>query len=136
MTFAALLRCRRSQRARACLATLVGVVVLAPFANANAPVLRVKGFFCNSKQDYISFLTLQAKGENEEMAAAAVNKRIAKETCAYYVPADAVQTGEQTVIEKGLVFQLQSYLFLPEKVERWSGRVLDYIPQQGDDVDI
>jgi hypothetical protein len=27
------------------------------------------------------------------------------------------------VIEEGLVFKLQSYMFLPEKVERWSGTV-------------
>jgi hypothetical protein len=55
------------------------------------------------------------------MAANAVNKRIAKFSCAYFTPATAVHTGEQTVIEDGIVFKLHSYLFLPEKVERWSG---------------
>jgi hypothetical protein len=91
--------------------------------NADTSIERVRGFFCNAKDDSVAFLVMQAKGENEEMAANAVNKRIAKFSCAYYLPANAIHTGERTVIEDGLVFKLQSYLFLPEKVERWSGTV-------------
>jgi hypothetical protein len=99
----------------------VVALCLGPSANAGPGVERVRGFFCNAKSDSIAFLTYQAKGENEEMAAYAVNKSIAKFSCAYYIPTKAVHTGEQTVIEEGLVFKLQSYLFLPEKVERWTG---------------
>lgn len=85
---------------------------------------RVRGFFCNAKADSIGFLMSQAMGENEEMAANAVNKSLGKFSCAYYLPANAIYTGEHTVMRDGLVFKLHSYLFLPEKVERWSGSVL------------
>lgn len=91
--------------------------------SAEPAIERVRGFFCNAKDDQVAFLLMQAKGENEEIAANAVNKSIAKFSCAYYIPADAIFTGERTVVEGGLVFKLQSYLFLPEKVERWSGSV-------------
>jgi hypothetical protein len=100
----------------------VGASFLAPL-NADPAVERVRGFFCNAKEDQVAFLLTQAKGENEEIAANIVNKSIAKFSCAYYLPANAILTGERTVIEDGLVFKLQSYLFLPEKVERWSGTV-------------
>jgi hypothetical protein len=89
---------------------------------ASAPE-RVRGFFCNAKNDSLDFLLSQASGENEEMAANAVNKSIGKFSCAYYLPANAIFTGEHTVIRDGLVFKLQSYIFLPEQVERWSGSV-------------
>jgi hypothetical protein len=85
---------------------------------------RVRGFFCNEKADSVGFLMQQALGENEEMAANAVNKSIGKFSCAYYLPAEAIYTGEHTVMRDGLVFKLHSYVFLPEKVERWSGSVL------------
>jgi hypothetical protein len=101
----------------------VAALLIAPSATASPGVERVRGFFCNDKGDQVAFLALKAKGENEELAANAVNKRIARFSCAYYTPAKAIHTGEQTVIEEGLVFKLQSYLFLPEKVERWSGTV-------------
>ncbi len=96
---------------------------LTPAADAGPALERVKGFFCNAKNDSIAFLQPKAKGENEEMAANAVNKSIAAFSCAYYIPATAVHTGEHTVIEDGLVFKLESYVFLPEKVERWRGTV-------------
>lgn len=95
----------------------------ASHADPSAPPERVRGFFCNAKNDSLDFLLSQAGGENEEMAANAVNKRIGKFSCAYYLPADAIFTGEYTVIHDGLVFKLQSYIFLPEQVERWSGSV-------------
>lgn len=82
---------------------------------------RVRGFFCNARADSVDFLRTQAGGENEEMAANAVNKRLGKFSCAYYLPADAIYTGEHTIIQDGIVYKLQSYLFLPERVERWSG---------------
>jgi hypothetical protein len=109
----------------------VGAFALAPVANAGPNVERVRGFFCNAKTDQVAFLTLKAKGENEEMAANAVNKSLAKFSCAYYIPATAIHTGEQTVIEGGLVFKLQSYLFLPEKVERWTGTAFGSLQTEG-----
>lgn len=118
-------RSTAAMRLAVCLAG-VGLLTVASGSNAEpAPEPeRVKGFFCNQKTDSIDFLIYQAKGENEEMAANAVNKSIATFSCAYYLPADAISTGEHTVMRDGLVFKLQSYLFLPEKVERWSGSVL------------
>lgn len=117
------------------LAAAVGVLLM-PAASADPSIQRVRGFFCAAKGDSVAFLVAQAKGENEEMAANAVNKSIAKFSCAYYRPADAIQTGEQTVMEDGLVFKLQKYLFLPEKVERWSGSVFGSLqmdaPHQAD----
>ncbi|MDP1906789.1 MAG: hypothetical protein Q8K85_00715 [Hyphomicrobium sp.] len=109
----------------------VGGLVGAARSNAETAQMpeRVRGFFCNEKTDSINFLVNQAMGENEEMAANAVNKSIAKFSCAYYLPADAVYTGEHTVMRDGLVFKLHSYLFLPEKVERWSGSVLGSLQQ-------
>ena len=102
-----------------------------PAATGAGPaVQRVKGYFCNAKSDQVAYLTLRARGESEEMAANARNKEIARFSCAYYIPADAIQTGNHTVIDGGLVYRLQSYLFLPEKVERWSGSVLGAMPQQ------
>lgn len=106
-------------------------LLLMPSANADPSIERVRGFFCNAKDDSVAFLVAQAKGENEEMAAYAVNKRIAKFSCAYYLPANAIHTGEQTVMEDGLVFKLQKYLFLPEKVERWSGTVFGSLQTDG-----
>jgi len=90
---------------------------------------RVRGFFCNDKQDSLDFLRAQATGENEEMAANAVNKSIGKFSCAYYLPADAIYTGEHTVIQNGIVYKLHSFVFLPEKVERWSGTVFGSLQQ-------
>ena len=106
-----------------------GVLTGAPASNAETVPMseRVRGFFCNEKTDSIDFLMNQAQGQNEEIAANSVNKAIAKFSCAYYLPADAIYTGEHTVMRDGLVFKLHSYVFLPEKVERWSGSVLGLI---------
>jgi hypothetical protein len=85
---------------------------------------RVRGFFCNAKADSLNFLLEQASGDNEEIAANTVNKRLGVFSCAYYLPANAVYTGEHTVIQDGLVFKLHSYIFLPERVERWTGSTI------------
>ncbi len=98
-------------------------------AETSAMPERVRGFFCNAKDDSLNFLVAQAGGENEEMAANAVNKSLGKFSCAYYTPADAIYTGEHTVIRDGLVFKLHSFVFLPEKVERWSGTVFGSLQQ-------
>jgi hypothetical protein len=105
---------------------IFGLMALSGRSNADpgAAPERVRGFFCNAKDDSLNFLREQASGENEEMAANAVNKRLGKFSCAYYRPADAIYTGEHTVIQDGLVYRLHSYLFLPEQVERWSGSTI------------
>ncbi len=121
---------RRAGYAAIALAFLTSLCVI-PAADAGPSIQRVRGFFCNAKTDQVNFLVRQAQGENEEMAANGVNKRIASFTCAYYLPANAIPTGEHTVIEDGLVFKLQSYLFLPERVERWSGSVFGSLQQTG-----
>jgi hypothetical protein len=110
---------------------LIVAVCTIPAASAGPSTERVRGFFCNEKTDQIGFLALKARGESEEMAANAVNKNLGKFSCAYYLPATAIHTGEQTVIESGLVFKLQSYLFLPERIERWSGAALGSLQQTG-----
>jgi len=123
-------RSRRQLSAKFAVVALCLAGMVAAFAPpaSNAATMRaperVRGFFCNQKADSINFLMYQAQGENEEIAANAVNKAIAEFSCAYYLPADAIYTGEHTVMEGGLVFKLHSYMFLPEKVERWSGSVL------------
>jgi hypothetical protein len=93
-------------------------------AEPGATPERVRGFFCNAKSHSIDFLREQASGENEEIAANSVNKRLKAFSCAYYLPANAIYTGEHTVIQDGLVYKLHSYLFLPERVERWSGSAI------------
>ena len=114
-----------------CLAAIGMLIAAPPVSTAESVPLpeRVRGFFCDEKTDSINFLMYQAKGENEEMAANAVNKEIATASCPYYLPADAIYTGEHTVMRDGLVFKLHSYVFLPEKVERWSGSVLGSLQQ-------
>jgi hypothetical protein len=98
-------------------------------AESAASPQRVRGFFCNAKADSLNFLLTQAGGENEEMAANAVNKKLGKFSCAYYLPVDAIYTGEHTVIQDGLVYKLHSYVFLPERVERWTGSTIGSLQQ-------
>lgn len=86
-------------------------------------MLRVHGYYCATKAEVLAFLAEQAKGENEEMAANAVNKSVGKLSCAYYTPADALPAERKSAMSDGLVFQLQSHVFLPENVERWTGSV-------------
>lgn len=107
------------------LCAALGAVCLAHGAAANSSETeRVRGYFCDDKADQIAFLNAKARGESEIMAANSVNKRAAKMSCAPYLPATAVPTGDHTIMEGGLVYKLQSYVFLPEKKERWSGTVL------------
>lgn len=97
---------------------------------------RVRGYFCDAKADQIAFLNEKARGETEIMAANAVNKRAAKMSCAPYLPALAIPGKEQTFMDGGLVYKLQSFVFLPEKVERWSGTVLGSLQISAQDQDI
>lgn len=116
----------------------LGAAVLAHGASAGSEraAERVRGYFCDAKSDQIAFLNFKARGETEVMAANAVNKRIAKASCAPYLPAMAIPGEEQTVMEDGLVYKLQSFVFLPEKVERWSGTVLGSLQLTARDQDI
>ncbi len=97
---------------------------------------RVRGYFCDAKTDQIAFLNFKAQGETEIMAANAVNKQTAKMSCAPYLPVMAIPGKEQTVMRDGLVYKLQSFAFLPEKVERWSGTVLGSLQVTARDQDI
>jgi hypothetical protein len=132
----AMLRPLRRTVRNAIAPALMTALCTIPAVGAGPSVERVRGFFCNAKSDQIGFLARQAQGDNEEIAANAVNKRIARFSCAYYLPVSAIPTGEHTVIEGGLVFKLQSYLFLPEREERWSGAVLGSLQQTARDVNI
>jgi hypothetical protein len=116
--------------------SILTTVALLATASAEDRTERVRGFFCDAKSDQIAFLTKQAEGENEIMAADAVNKALAKQSCAYYLPATVIPQGEKTVMADGLVFKLQSYIFLPEKVERWNGTVLGSLQQNAQKQDI
>jgi hypothetical protein len=97
---------------------------------------KVRGYFCDAQADQIAFLNFKARGETEIMAANAVNKGIAKMSCAPYLPVMAIPGKEQTVMKDGLVYKLQSFTFLPEKVERWSGTVLGSLQVTARDQDI
>jgi hypothetical protein len=92
-------------------------------ANA-ADRVRVGGYFCDTRQDQAAFLSLRAAGENEIMAANAVNKSAGRQTCADYISVEVIPGGEKTVMSGGLVFKMQSFTFLPEKAEKWAGTVL------------
>lgn len=83
--------------------------------------IRVGGYFCDTRNDQIAFLSLRASGENEIMAANAVNKSAGKQTCAPYISVEVIPGRENTTMDGGLVFKLQSFTFLPEKAEKWSG---------------
>ncbi|SFV34074.1 hypothetical protein [Hyphomicrobium facile] len=89
-------------------------------ARADDPV-RVSGYFCGAKKDQIAFLQREAAGDTGEIAANTVNKAAGKQTCAFFLPAQAIAMNDQTVISDGIVYKVQSFVFLPEKVERWTG---------------
>ncbi|HET6390650.1 hypothetical protein [Hyphomicrobium sp.] len=101
---------------------LLAVTISCAFgaARADDPV-RVSGYFCGAKKDQISFLQHAAAGETGEIAANIVNKAAGKQTCAFFLPAKAIAGNDQTVISDGIVYKVQSFVFLPEKVERWTG---------------
>lgn len=116
---------------------VLGAAFLAQGASAGSEQAeRVRGYFCDAKADQIAFLNFKARGETEIMAANAVNKGIAKMSCAPYLPVMAIPGKEQTIMQDGLVYKLQSFTFLPEKVERWSGTVLGSLQQTAHDQDI
>lgn len=116
----------------------LGAAVLAhgAIAGSDQQVEKVRGYFCDAKTDQIAFLNFKAQGETEIMAANAVNKQAAKMSCAPYLPAMAIPGKEQTVMDRGLVYKLQSFTFLPERVERWSGTVLGSLQVTAKDQDI
>ncbi|MCC7252304.1 hypothetical protein [Hyphomicrobium sp.] len=119
------------------LVAALGAVCLAQGASAAGEhAERVRGYFCDAKSDQIAFLNFKARGETEVMAANAVNKGVAKMSCAPYLPAMAIPGKEQTVMQDGLVYKLQSFTFLPEKVERWSGTVFGSLQVTARDQDI
>jgi hypothetical protein len=119
------------------LAAFIGALGVAHAASAASDQAEtVRGYFCDAKADQIAFLNHKARGENEIMAANAVNKQVAKASCAPYLPAQAIPGDEQTVMKDGLVYKLQSFTFLPEKVERWSGTVLGSLQTTARDQDI
>jgi len=89
-------------------------------ARSDAPV-RVTGYFCGEKHEQVAFLQREAAGDTEEIAANEVNKVIGKQTCAFFLPANAIPVKDETVMSDGIVYKVQSYVFLPEKVERWTG---------------
>ncbi len=101
---------------------LLAVMAASAFGSAHAddPV-RVSGYFCNAKEDQVAFLQRSAAGDTGEIAANNVNKGAGKQTCAFYRPAQAIPADEQTIISHGIVYKVQSFVFLPEKVERWTG---------------
>jgi hypothetical protein len=89
-------------------------------ARSDAPV-RVSGYFCGAKSEQVAFLAREGAGDSEEIAANTVNKAAGKQTCAYFLPAYAIPANDETAMKDGSVYKVQSYIFLPEKVERWTG---------------
>jgi hypothetical protein len=113
-----------------------GLALVHGAASAGSGEERVRGFFCKSKADQIAFLTEQAKGDNEEIAANSVNKSIGTASCAYFLPLSAIPSDEQTVVAGGLVFKLQKYVFLPEQAEYWTGTVFGSLAAKARDQNI
>ena len=95
-------------------------LLLSSEARSSEPI-EVFGYFCSAKNEQVAFLEHRAAGESEEMAANFVNKTAGKLTCAYFMRAKAIPAHNDTVMSEGLVYNVQSYVFLPEKVERWTG---------------
>lgn len=102
-------------------AALVPLMFILPMTATASDQVRVGGYFCDTRQDQVAFLSLRASGENEIMAANTVNKSAGKQTCAPYMSVEVIPGSEKTMIDNGLVFKLQSFTFLPEKAEKWSG---------------
>lgn len=104
------------------IALFASTVVLCASAPARSddPV-RVSGYFCGQKHEQVAFLQREAAGDTEEIAANEVNKVVGKQTCAFFLPANAIPVKDETVMSNGLVYKVQSFIFLPEKVERWTG---------------
>ena len=96
-------------------------LICAATAAYSSDAVRVGGYFCDTRQDQISFLGLRASGENEIMAAEVVNKSAGRQTCAPYMSVDVIPGREKTTVDRGLVFKVQSFTFLPEQSEKWSG---------------
>ncbi len=105
-------------RALCFLATIAACISGA--ARSDEPV-QVSGYFCGAKNEQVAFLQRQVFGENEEIAANTINKAVGRQSCAFYLPAHAIPVNDQTVMRDGIVYKMQSYVFLPEKVERWTG---------------
>jgi hypothetical protein len=99
------------------LATIAGWSIA---ASSEAPI-RVRGYFCGAASEQIAYMQRLAAGDSEEIAANTVNKSAGKQTCAYFLPADAIPLKDRTIMNGGMVFKVQSFVFLPEKVERWTG---------------
>lgn len=102
-----------------------------PFALAAEPV-RVGGYFCDTRQDQMAFLSLRVAGENEIMAANAVNKSAGKQTCADYNSVSAIPGVENVVTTDGLVLKVQSFTFLLENAEKWAGTFFGMLNQVAD----
>lgn len=104
------------------IALLVSSVIICASAPARSddPV-RVSGYFCGQKHEQVAFLQREAAGDTEEIAANEVNKVAGKQTCAFFLPASAFPVKDETVMSNGVVYKVQSFIFLPEKVERWTG---------------
>lgn len=115
---------------RHALAALVILAVPVSAIAADEAVERTKGYFCDSRSDLIAFLSKLAEGETDIMAANAVNKAAGVQSCAYYISVAVIPTGEKTVMESGLVFATQGYIFLPERIERWSGTLFGSLQQR------
>jgi len=92
---------------------------------AGESVVRVGGYFCDTTENQVAFLSELSAGENDIMAATAVNKSAGRMACADYISVDVIPNGEKLVMRGGRVFKVYSVIFLPEKVERWTGRLVD-----------
>jgi hypothetical protein len=113
------------------LASLAIFLTAAQTVSAGESV-RVGGYFCDTRQDQMSFLRLRAKGENEIMAANAVNKAAGKQTCADYISVEVIPGKERVEMSSGLVFKMQSFTFLPENQERWAGTLFGSLDRVAD----
>jgi hypothetical protein len=118
--------------------TVVAMTLLAVTASPSIPAQpqQVRGFFCNAKTDVMAFLAEMTRGQNEVMAANTVNKKLGAMSCAYYLPAHADSGKPQTVFDGGIVFQVQSHVFYPEHVERWSGTFFGALEQRTDPLEL
>lgn len=99
-------------------------------------VVRVSGYFCDTTDNQVAFLTELSAGENDIMAANTVNKSVGRMACADYISVDVIPNGGKMVTRQGRMFKVYRVIFLPEKVERWTGRLVDTLELAGGRLEI
>lgn len=116
--------------------SILAIAALAPTALADESTIRIGGYLCDAKQEQVAFLERRASGDNDIMAAEAVNKAAGRAACADYIAVEVIPDGEFVVVSNGMVFKTHRLVLLPERAERWFGSMTSSLEQYADKQDI